>query len=133
MISALPLLPEAEVHQGLENIKEFVDEMPLRAVEILNNLETVYLGADGSRRRFQYSTRNVHPQTLVGQLRATNLCGGWDNNFPRLFGHSYPAIWNYIATLLEDDVVLAVIVAVLVFDDETWRLGPLEKKIPSKC
>ncbi len=48
MLSALPLLPEAEVRQGLENIKEFVDEMPLRAVEILNYLETVFIGGWGA-------------------------------------------------------------------------------------
>ncbi len=59
MISALALLPKADVHLGLENPKELVDEMPLRAVQLLEYFEVVCIGTEVPRPRFPPSAWDV--------------------------------------------------------------------------
>ncbi len=48
MIAALALLPENDVHMGLEILKEIADEMPLRTILLIEYVERVYVGSEGS-------------------------------------------------------------------------------------
>ncbi len=64
MIATPPLLPENDVRLGLENLKGIADEMPLNTIQLLEYVERVYVGSEGSPDRFPHSTRNVHLQTL---------------------------------------------------------------------
>ncbi len=52
MIAALALLPENDVHMGQENLKEIADEMPLRTNPLIEYVERVYVGTEGSPARF---------------------------------------------------------------------------------
>ncbi len=60
MIAALALLPENDVRLRLENLKEIADEMPLRTIPLIEYVERVYVGSEGSPARFPPSTWNVH-------------------------------------------------------------------------
>ncbi len=64
MIAVLALLPENDVRRRLENLKEITDEMPLRTIPLIEYVERVYVGSEGSPARFPRSTWNVHLQTL---------------------------------------------------------------------
>ncbi len=70
MIATLALLPEKDVRLGLENLKEIADEMPLRTIPLIEYVERVYAGSEGSTARFPPSTWNVHLQTLRRDYRA---------------------------------------------------------------
>ncbi len=48
MTAALALLPEKDVRLGLENLKQIVDEMPLRTILLLEYVERVYVGSKES-------------------------------------------------------------------------------------
>ncbi len=52
MIAALALLPENDVHLWLENLEEIADEMPLRTIPLIEYVERVYAGTEGSPARF---------------------------------------------------------------------------------
>ncbi len=52
MIASQALLPENDVHLGLENLKEIADEMPLRTIPLIEYAERVYVGSEGSPARF---------------------------------------------------------------------------------
>ncbi len=54
MIAALALLPGNDVSLGLENLKEIADEMPLRTIPLLEYVERVYVGSEGSPARFPW-------------------------------------------------------------------------------
>ncbi len=54
MIAALALLPENDVHVGLENLKEIADQMPLRTSPLNEYVEWVYVGTEGSPARFSH-------------------------------------------------------------------------------
>ncbi len=49
MIAALGLLPENDVHLGLENLKEFTDEITQRTIPLLDYDERVNVGSEGGR------------------------------------------------------------------------------------
>ncbi len=102
MIAALALLPENDVHLGREILKEIADEMPLRTIPLIEYVERVYVGSEGSPVLFPPSTWNVPLQTLRRDHRTNNLCEGWNNKFARLVGHSRPTTWNCIAALQKD-------------------------------
>ncbi len=52
MIAAPALLPENDVRLGLENMTEIADEMPLRTIPMIEYVERVYVGSEGSPARF---------------------------------------------------------------------------------
>ncbi len=64
MIAALALLPENIVHLGLEELKEIADEMPLWTIPLIEYVERVYVGTEGSPARFsppqKLSLRTCH-------------------------------------------------------------------------
>ncbi len=102
MITALDLLPENDVRLGLESLKEVTDGMCLRTILLLEYIERVYAGSEGSPGRFPLSTWNAHLQTLRRDPRTINLCEGWNDTLARLVGHSYPTTWNCIAAPQKD-------------------------------
>ncbi len=57
MIAALALLRENDVHLGLENLEEIADEMPLRTIPLIEYVERVYVGTEGSPARFSPSQK----------------------------------------------------------------------------
>ncbi len=48
MIAALALLPENDVCMGLEILKEIANEMPLRTIPLIEYVERVYVGSEGT-------------------------------------------------------------------------------------
>ncbi len=78
--------------------------MPLRTIPLIEYVERVYVGPEGSPPRFPPSTWNVHLQTLRRDHRTNNLCEGWNKKFARLVGHSHPTTWNCIAALKKDEI-----------------------------
>ncbi len=53
MIAALALLPEKGVRLKLKDLKGLADEMPLWSIKLLEHVERVYIGPEGSPVWFQ--------------------------------------------------------------------------------
>ncbi len=104
MIAALALLPENGMRLGLENLKEIADEMPLRTILLLEYVERVYVGSEGSPTRFPLSTWNVHLQNLRRDQGTIKVCERRNNKFVRLIEHSHTTTWNCIAALQENEI-----------------------------
>ncbi len=85
-------------------MKEIADEMPLRTIPLIEYVERVYVGSEGSHAWFPPSTWNVHLQTLRRDHRTNNLCEGWNNKLARLVGHSHSTMLNCIAALQKDEM-----------------------------
>ncbi len=58
IIAALALLPENDVHLGLENLKDMADEIPLRTIPLIEYAERVCVGSEGSPARFSPPRKN---------------------------------------------------------------------------
>ncbi len=83
MIASLALLTENDVSLGLENLKEIADEVLLRAIPMLECVELVYVGSEGSPTLYMERPPPKGPQN--------NLLEGWNNKFAWLVGHSHPS------------------------------------------
>ncbi len=72
MIAALALLPENDVRLGLENLKEIADEMPLRTIPLIEYVERVYVGSEGSPARFPSFVTILLLQPTATEIVAKN-------------------------------------------------------------